>query len=119
MSTWADRAECRDTDREVFFNLHNVDNAATAKRLCGACPVRTECLNAAVAVRDFHGYRAGMTGEERRRHASKPSRVDTSAEMVRLHRKRWTPPAIGLRLGVDPAVVYRALKQHRESGEAA
>lgn len=36
---------------------------------CGACPVRFECLQDAFDTEDFETYRAGMTGDARRRAA--------------------------------------------------
>lgn len=45
---WVTKAECRDTDPELFFPEHSQDAAAEAMRICGRCPVKGLCLNAAM-----------------------------------------------------------------------
>jgi WhiB family transcriptional regulator, redox-sensing transcriptional regulator len=69
--TWQDQAVCQSTeynpvDPEVFFpEPDETDKIATAKSLCGQCPVRRTCLDAALESGDTHGIRGGMTEEER------------------------------------------------------
>jgi WhiB family redox-sensing transcriptional regulator len=62
--TWWERAACRATDPEDLF----VEGAAqsSAKRICSACVVRTECLSHALDQRIEHGVWGGMTERERR-----------------------------------------------------
>ncbi|WP_343245011.1 WhiB family transcriptional regulator [Streptomyces sp. SID14478] len=62
--TWWERAECRTADPETLF----VEGAAqvAAKRICSACPVRTECLSHALDQRIEHGVWGGLTERERR-----------------------------------------------------
>ena len=62
--TWWERAECRTADPEELF----VEGAAqvTAKRICSACVVRTECLSHALDQRIEHGVWGGLTERERR-----------------------------------------------------
>ncbi|MEY9846349.1 WhiB family redox-sensing transcriptional regulator [Streptacidiphilus sp. BW17] len=69
--TWQDQAVCQSTeynsvDPEVFFpEPDETDKIATAKSLCGQCPARRTCLDAALESGDTHGIRGGMTEEER------------------------------------------------------
>lgn len=61
---WTDRASCREADPDDLF----VEGAAQnqAKSVCGACPVRTECLAYALDNRVEFGVWGGMTERERR-----------------------------------------------------
>jgi WhiB family redox-sensing transcriptional regulator len=61
---WRAHAACRNTDPERLF----VRGAAQrqAKSICGACPVRTECLAEALDRRVEFGVWGGMTERERR-----------------------------------------------------
>lgn len=69
--SWHDQAECRDLDPAVFYaagdlgvyetQLHN----RRAKEVCAGCPVRSDCLEAAL-VRREDGIWGGTTEAERR-----------------------------------------------------
>lgn len=63
-SSWTSRALCGRADADTLF----VAGAAQhdAKRLCGPCPVRTECLADALDNRVEFGVWGGMTERERR-----------------------------------------------------
>jgi WhiB family transcriptional regulator, redox-sensing transcriptional regulator len=69
--TWQDQAVCQPTpynpvDLEDFFPEHDeTAKIAAAKTLCGQCPVRRVCLDAALEANDIHGIRGGLTQEER------------------------------------------------------
>jgi WhiB family redox-sensing transcriptional regulator len=65
---WHDRAACArpDVDPEWFFPEKG-GAAAPAKRICADCPVKAPCLADALATRDEHGIRGGLTVRERRR----------------------------------------------------
>lgn len=69
--TWQDQAVCQPTeynpvDPEIFFpEPDETDKIAAAKALCGQCPVRQACLDAALEANDTHGIRGGRTEEER------------------------------------------------------
>ena len=66
MDDWRDHAECRSEDPDLFFpDPDETDKIAAAKVLCGQCPVRRTCLDAALEGGDAHGIRGGMTEEER------------------------------------------------------
>ncbi|MGW5366726.1 WhiB family transcriptional regulator [Streptomyces sp. NPDC004009] len=83
--TWQDQAVCQSTeynpvDPEIFFpEPDETAKITAAKALCGQCPVRRPCLDAALEGRDTHGIRGGMTEEERAPlHEKLASRLDYS-----------------------------------------
>ncbi|MFC9329047.1 WhiB family transcriptional regulator [Kitasatospora sp. NPDC057015] len=69
--TWQDQAVCHPSeynpvDPEVFFpGPDETEKIATALTLCGQCPVRLACLDAALEGGETHGIRGGLTQEER------------------------------------------------------
>lgn len=64
---WRQRAACRASDPEVFFPLPgDLAGIAQAKAICAGCPVRGECLGAALAGGDDEGVFGGYTPAERR-----------------------------------------------------
>lgn len=77
---WTDRALCRQL---IAIDLAHPDDwypvrdgqdhaeVQTAKRRCGDCRVRAECLDDAIARDDQHGIAGGLTARERRAQASK------------------------------------------------
>jgi hypothetical protein len=66
---WKPAAACRGMNTERFFPLAETDPQAPeirqARAPCQACPVTRECLTEALACRDVHGIRAGLTGGQR------------------------------------------------------
>ncbi|MEU6815503.1 WhiB family transcriptional regulator [Streptomyces sp. NPDC046860] len=83
--TWQDQAVCQSTehnpvDPEIFFpEPDETAKITAAKSLCGQCPVRRTCLDAALEGGDAHGIRGGMTEEERAPlHGKLASRLDYS-----------------------------------------
>jgi WhiB family redox-sensing transcriptional regulator len=71
MAMWMDAAECRGEDTELFFPAgHRGEytlQIKKAKAVCGRCPVRGECLQAALGRREKHGIWGGLTDDERAR----------------------------------------------------
>lgn len=71
--SWQDRGLCRSdgVDTEVFFNdemlrgLQKQARESAAKKICTACPVKTECLEHALAVPENYGVWGGLTQDER------------------------------------------------------
>ncbi|ALO12605.1 Putative prophage protein [Streptomyces venezuelae] len=69
--TWQVDAVCQSTeynpvDPEIFFPAPDeTDKITAAKALCGQCPVRRTCLDAALEGNDTDGIRGGLTEEER------------------------------------------------------
>lgn len=68
--TWRDRALCRDTDPELFFPVGSTGMALVqtdkARRVCGECEVRSECLDYALETNQDSGVWGGLSEEERR-----------------------------------------------------
>jgi WhiB family transcriptional regulator, redox-sensing transcriptional regulator len=70
---WQHFAACRGEDSAYFFapsyfERRSEKNAreAVAKAICGHCPVRVECLEFALSVRENHGTWGGLNEMERR-----------------------------------------------------
>src|SRR3569623_3767703 len=61
---WADQAACRGQQPDKLFVRGAEQNKA--KQVCGACPVRTECLAEALDNQIEWGVWGGMTERERR-----------------------------------------------------
>lgn len=83
--TWQDQAVCQSSeynpvDPEIFFpDPDETDKITAAKSLCGQCPVRRTCLDAALENGDTDGIRGGLTEEERKPlHAKLAHRLDYS-----------------------------------------
>ena len=68
---WRDEAACRDTDPDLFFPVGTtglaVDQIASAKAVCGSCPVRTQCLEFALFTNQDSGVWGGTSEDERRK----------------------------------------------------
>ena len=63
---WTAQAKCRDMDPAVFFPSDGIGVQA-AQRICVECPVKSECLEYALADRVDHGVWGGTSERERRR----------------------------------------------------
>lgn len=67
---WRDEALCRDTDPDLFFPVGTTGQALVqierAKRVCGECPVRMDCLDFALATNQDAGIWGGTSEDERR-----------------------------------------------------
>ncbi|GAA5070701.1 WhiB family transcriptional regulator [Thermocatellispora tengchongensis] len=69
MGTWIARGACRDHDPEIFFPIGLIPapgQLETARRICGGCRVRAECLDYALTTGQAAGIWAGTTEPERR-----------------------------------------------------
>lgn len=79
---WQDRAACRESDSDLFFEPDNewpvvrVRREQAAKKVCAACPVRADCLRFAESGPEVFGVWGGTTQRERasrkRRRRRKP-----------------------------------------------
>ncbi|HEY4535398.1 MAG TPA: WhiB family transcriptional regulator [Enteractinococcus sp.] len=69
---WQADALCAQTDPEAFFPEKG-GSTRDAKKVCGACPVRQECLDYALANDERFGIWGGMSERERRRLRKKSS----------------------------------------------
>jgi WhiB family redox-sensing transcriptional regulator len=64
MDDWRDRAACLGQDTALFFPDEEGD-ASAALAICAVCPVRSECLEWALASRQDDGVWGGLTGRDR------------------------------------------------------
>ena len=64
--SWVQRAACRGLDVEMFYSTDESD-VRDAVRICRACPVRMECLSAAMHGGELFGVWGGMHEGHRRR----------------------------------------------------
>lgn len=57
---WHERAACAGTDDPGFYSADETVQEATAKAVCGSCPVRRSCLASAL-LHDDQGVWGGLT----------------------------------------------------------
>ncbi len=70
VADWRREAACLPHDSELFFparTAYRGDEVARAKAVCRRCPVREECLRAAMNGREKIGIWGGLTPAERAR----------------------------------------------------
>ncbi len=70
-SDWRNRAECLNEDPELFFPIGESTRQSQwqideAKRVCGKCAVREQCLNWALESGSEYGVWGGLSERERR-----------------------------------------------------
>lgn len=70
---WQERAACRGPQATVFFppsHFERKDEKSSregrAKAICASCPVRRDCLDYALRIREPHGIWGGLNEVERR-----------------------------------------------------
>jgi WhiB family redox-sensing transcriptional regulator len=70
---WQQRAACRGEDSSWFFapnyfekRQEKLAREVKAKAVCASCPVRPECLEYALRIRETHGVWGGLNEMERR-----------------------------------------------------
>lgn len=64
--SWEVDAVCAQVDPELFFPEKG-GSTRDAKKLCATCPVREECLNAALQRGEYWGIFGGLSPMERRK----------------------------------------------------
>lgn len=69
---WVERAGCQGMDVDIFYShedkhgrVRNNPDARFAKRVCGLCPVRLECLITALRDDEKYGIWGGLDHAER------------------------------------------------------
>ncbi len=76
---WRRGAACRNMDTELFFPRGEtgvpLEQTVAAKAVCAGCPVRTACLEFAMATRQEYGIFGGLTEQERRTLARRRARA--------------------------------------------
>jgi WhiB family redox-sensing transcriptional regulator len=69
-SAWQLEAACRQLPTELFFPVGHGPEAEAqtrlAKEICRSCPVRSECLDYAMAANLRYGVFGGLAEDERR-----------------------------------------------------
>ena len=70
---WQLRAACRGPDSSLFFPPSHFERKdekeereTQAKLICRTCPVKRECLDYAIRIREPHGIWGGMNEIERK-----------------------------------------------------
>lgn len=67
---WREQAACRSQGPQLFFPAGVTGLAetqiASAKRVCGGCPVQEDCLEFALRTHQEYGVWGGASEEERR-----------------------------------------------------
>ena len=63
---WQERALCSQTDPEAFFPEKG-GSTREAKRICGRCEVKSECLEYALGHDERFGIWGGLSERERRK----------------------------------------------------
>ncbi len=64
-SRWQEMANCRGLDPDLFFPERGA-STRDAKRVCGACVVKLDCLEYALEHKEKHGIWGGLSERERR-----------------------------------------------------
>lgn len=68
---WRLQAACRDTDPDLFFPVGTtgpaLEQIATARAVCDACPVKEPCLEFALMTNQDSGIWGGTSEDERRK----------------------------------------------------
>ena len=73
---WKLKADCRDTDPNIFFpptsldKQHKIEEEELAKKICSHCVVSDDCLEYAIRTNQEHGGWGGENETERRSHRS-------------------------------------------------
>lgn len=62
--SWSHRAACLNMDATTFYPDKG-GSTSEAKKTCRHCPVRTECLEWALATNEQHGVWGGLSDRER------------------------------------------------------
>ena len=63
---WMQLGKCRDLDPAIFFPSEGI-GVQTAQQICAECPVKSSCLEYALANRVDHGVWGGTSERQRRR----------------------------------------------------
>jgi WhiB family redox-sensing transcriptional regulator len=71
--SWQIKASCRGPQAAVFFpppqferKDEKLERESRAKAICAACPVKRDCLDYAVSIREVHGIWGGLNEAERK-----------------------------------------------------
>jgi WhiB family redox-sensing transcriptional regulator len=109
---WQDDAACRGEDLVLFFGPDGERQPEReirerkAKEICSWCPVRTTCLDTAIADNDKYGIRGGLDEEERvserrRRMRSGRAKPTTKKAPARKRKRSPQPPIVCAHCGQE------------------
>lgn len=117
---WRDEASCSTVDPEIFFPTGpgglSAQQERNAKKVCGNCPVRQQCLEWALQTGQHTGVWGGLSEKERRGR----SPVRESTMTLCMNRQAWiegriadgaSQKQIARELGVDSGVLSRAIRR--------
>jgi WhiB family redox-sensing transcriptional regulator len=90
---WRESAACRHADPEILFPIGTCGPAMAeidrARRICAGCPVRTCCLDWALANGAAFGIWGGLTEHERRAAGRRERRTASTADDSQEGDGRW------------------------------
>lgn len=66
MQSWQRSASCAGLESSIFYPPTD-EESGHAKAVCAECPVRQDCLEFAITVREKEGVWGGATAAERQR----------------------------------------------------
>ncbi|MFJ3949024.1 WhiB family transcriptional regulator [Streptomyces libani] len=122
---WMDDALCAQTDPDAFHPDGPGHGYRAAARVCGACPVRTDCerhaerLEGTGSHADRHGMWAGTVPRARAKRAETAAKDQRDALIIRLHdRGGMSPEEIATAADCDKRTVYRVTAAHRDQAAA-
>jgi hypothetical protein len=112
------QAKCRDIENpDIFFPEGKVEEANSlpiARRSCGSCIERKECLEYALAENIPHGIWAGTTPKERGVYVQRRRKkfgINKAETIRRLHLQGRTPKEISIALNVDLSYTTQVLRK--------
>lgn len=122
-SSWQDAALCAQADPELWFPEKAGSNGTAAKAICNGagtrppCPVRDQCLDAALASPvEEDGVWGGLSKRERRRlrtstgqTPAQAAKAVRDARILDLYRTGLTPHGIAGQLRIPHSTVYPVL----------
>jgi len=127
-SDWRTHAACTKVDPDLFFPTGSGYRAAAqteeAKQVCGACPVRQECLSWALQTGQSTGIWGGMTERERLRlHRGTVSPFELCLQQQEYIETELAAGkaqrAVAAELGVGYYTVHRAIRCFRAERQGA
>lgn len=62
---WMHDGLCRTSEPELWYSKDKHDQRA-AKQVCAKCPVRKDCLDYGLSIRDMHGVWGGLDEKQRK-----------------------------------------------------
>ena len=81
---WFNKASCKGLDTSLFFGEGHDVGVTTAKEVCADCPVRIECLDYAVELKEYDfGIWGGVAPQNRRPGVIEKTRKRVQYEMRR------------------------------------